>query len=66
MDRSAKIGTWIIATGVILAFLYAGREILSTFAMAVFLFLIIEGFATAVDNSPFGFETRRCSPRPQG
>ncbi|MBI1398511.1 AI-2E family transporter [Hyphomonas sp.] len=51
MDRSAKIGTWIIATGVILAFLYAGREILSTFAMAVFLFLIIEGFATAVDNA---------------
>jgi len=51
MDRSAKVGTWIIATGVIVAFLYAGREILSTFAMAVFLFLIIEGFATAIDNA---------------
>jgi AI-2 transport protein TqsA len=51
MDRSAKIGTWIIATGVIIAFLYVGREILSTFAMAVFLFLIIEGFATAIDNA---------------
>lgn len=51
MDRSAKVGTWIIATGVIIAFLYAGREILATFAMAVFLFLIIEGFATAFDNA---------------
>ncbi len=51
MDRSAKVGTWIIATGVIIAFLYAGREILSTFAMAVFLFLIIEGFATVIDNA---------------
>jgi predicted PurR-regulated permease PerM len=52
MDRhAAKTGTWIIAAGVIIAFLYAGREILSTFAMAVFLFLIIEGFATAIDNA---------------
>lgn len=51
MDRSAKVGTWIIATGVIIAFLYAGREILATFAMAVFLFLIIEGFAAAIDNA---------------
>ena len=50
MDRSAKVGTWIIATGVILAILYLGRDILATFAMAVFLFLIIEGFATAIDN----------------
>ena len=51
MDRSAKVGTWIIATGVILAVLYFGREILATFAMAVFLFLIIEGFATAIDSA---------------
>ena len=52
MDRhAAKTGTWIIAAGVIIAFLYAGREILSTFAMAVFLFLIIEGFATVIDNA---------------
>jgi AI-2 transport protein TqsA len=51
MDRSAKVGTWIIATGVILAILYFGREILATFAMAVFLFLIIEGFATAIDSA---------------
>ncbi|MFN7163725.1 MAG: AI-2E family transporter [Hyphomonas sp.] len=49
MDRSAKVGTWIIATGVIIAILYLGRDILATFAMAVFLFLIIEGFATAIN-----------------
>ena len=58
MDRSAKVGTWIIATGVIIAFLYAGREILSTFAMAVFLFLIIEGFATAIDNASKSVNTQ--------
>lgn len=51
MERSAKVGTWIIATGVIIALLYFGREILATFAMAVFLFLIIEGFATMLDNT---------------
>jgi AI-2 transport protein TqsA len=51
MDRSAKVGTWIIATGVILAVLYLGRDILATFAMAVFLFLIIEGFATAIGSA---------------
>lgn len=51
MDRASKTGIWIIATGVIVAFIYLGREILSTFAMAVFLFLVIEGFATVIDNS---------------
>lgn len=50
MDRTTKTGIWIIATGVIVAFLYVGRGILSTFAMAVFLFLVMEGFATAIDN----------------
>jgi AI-2 transport protein TqsA len=34
-----------------LPFCTSGRDILSTFAMAVFLFLIIEGFATAIDNA---------------
>ncbi|WP_340691708.1 AI-2E family transporter [Hyphomonas sp.] len=50
MDRATKTGIWIIATGVIIAFLYIGRGILATFAMAVFLFLVIEGFATVIDN----------------
>ncbi|MFN7178577.1 AI-2E family transporter [Hyphomonas sp.] len=49
MERSARVGTWIIATGVIVAFLYLGRDILATFAMAVFLYLIIEGFATVIE-----------------
>ena len=50
MDRSTKAGIWIIATGVIVAFLYLGRALLAPFAMAVFLFLVMEGFATAIDN----------------
>ncbi len=51
MDGATKAGIWIIATGIIIFFLYAGRNILATFALAVFLFLIIEGFATAIDNA---------------
>ena len=50
MDRTAKAGIWVNATGVIVAFLYVARDILATFALAVFLFLIIEGFATVIDN----------------
>lgn len=51
MDTSTKTGIWIIATGVIIALLYVGREILATFALALFLFLIIEGFASVIDNA---------------
>lgn len=51
MDTAAKSGIWIIATGMIVALLYLGRNILAPFAMAVFLFLVIEGFARAIDNS---------------
>ena len=50
MDTSAKVAIWIIATGVIVAFLYLGRALLAPFAMAVFLFLVMEGFARAIDN----------------
>ena len=50
MDRATKTGIWIIATGVILTFLHFGRSILAPFALAVFLFLVIEGFATMIDN----------------
>lgn len=59
MDRSAKTALWIIATGLIIAFLYAARDILATFALAVFLFLIIEGFATMIDNSLQRLKVRR-------
>ncbi len=51
MNRAVTTGIWIIATGVIIAFLYVGREILAPFALAVFLFLTIEGFASQIDNS---------------
>lgn len=51
MDAAAKTGIWIVATGVIIALLVLGRNILAPFAMAVFLFLVIEGFARAIDNS---------------
>jgi len=50
MDTASKTGIWIIATGVIVAFLYLGRALFAPFAMAVFLFLIMEGFATTIDN----------------
>ena len=41
---------WIIATGVIIALLYFGRSILAPFAIAVFLFLIMEGFARLISR----------------
>lgn len=49
-DQSNGAGIWIIATGVITAMLYLGRDILAPFALAVFLFLIIEGFARVIDG----------------
>lgn len=49
-QRSGATGIWVIATGVIIAMLYLGRDILAPFALAVFLFLIIEGFARAIDG----------------
>lgn len=48
--KSGMSGIWVIATGVIIALLYVGRDILAPFALAVFLFLIIEGFARAIDG----------------
>lgn len=50
MERSLTAGVWIIATGIIIALLYLGRDILAPFALAVFLFLVMEGFARAIDN----------------
>jgi len=50
VETSSKVGIWIIATGVIVAFLYLGRALLAPFAMAVFLFLVMEGFARSIDN----------------
>lgn len=50
MDSSTRAALWIIATGVIIALLYLGRGILAPFALAVFLFLTIEGFARVIDE----------------
>jgi len=47
-SRSGLTGIWVIATGVIIGLLYLGRDILAPFALAIFLFLIIEGFARAI------------------
>ena len=57
MDTATRTGIWIIATGVIIALLYLGRSILAPFALAVFLFLIIEGFATIISER-LGWITR--------
>lgn len=48
MQKSVNVGIWIIATGVIIALLYLGRAILAPFALAVFLFLVMEGFARSI------------------
>ena len=38
-------GIWVIASGVVILGLYHGRDILAPFALAIFLWLVIEGFA---------------------
>lgn len=50
-QSSGAIAAWIIATGIIIGMLYFGREILAPFALAVFLFLIVEGFARTIDRA---------------
>jgi len=47
---SSVSGIWVIATSMIIVMLYLGRDILAPFALAVFLFLIIEGFARVIDE----------------
>jgi predicted PurR-regulated permease PerM len=49
-NRAGVSGIWVIAAGVIILMLYLGRDILAPFALAVFLFLIIEGFARVIDE----------------
>lgn len=50
MDTATRSALWIIATGIIIAALYLGRGILAPFALAVFLFLTMEGFARVLDD----------------
>ena len=53
-ENGIKSGIWIIATGVIITGMYYGRDILAPFAMAVFLWLIMESFSHQIDRT-FGF-----------
>lgn len=48
--RSGVVAIWILATGVIIACLYLGASILAPFAMAVFLFLVMEGFQRLIQE----------------
>lgn len=50
MSTAATTGIWIIATGVIIAFLKMGQNVLAPFALAVFLYFVIEGLAQEIDN----------------
>ena len=48
MDQAGRGAVWIIATGVIAAGLYFLREPLTIFALAVILWLVIDGAANAI------------------
>lgn len=52
--RYLTAGVWVIATGVIVLGLYMGRDIFAPFALAIFLWLVIEGFARVMhEKVPF-------------
>lgn len=48
MDTTSRVSLVIIATGVVVAGLYWFRDILAPFALAVFLWLVMDGFARAL------------------
>ncbi len=50
-QRGIKTGIWIIATGVIITALYLGRSILAPFAIAVFLWLVMESFSRKIGGA---------------
>lgn len=50
MDKSAKAAVWIIATGVIAAGLFWGRDFLTQFALALILWFAIDGLARWLDD----------------
>lgn len=45
-----KTGIWIIAVGVIVAALYVGRAIFAPFAIAIFLWLVMESFSKKIGD----------------
>ncbi len=50
MDTTSRVSLVIIATGVVIAGLYWFRDILAPFALAVFLWLVMDGFARALHD----------------
>jgi predicted PurR-regulated permease PerM len=50
MDGSLRAAAWIIATGVIAAMLYLLRDALTQFALALILWLAIDGLAESLDK----------------
>ncbi len=46
-----RTGIWIIATGVIVTALYLGRSIFAPFAIAVFLWLVMESFSRKINRA---------------
>ena len=50
MDTASRTGIWIIATGVIIALLKFGENVFAPFALAVFVFFVIEGLAMEIDE----------------
>jgi predicted PurR-regulated permease PerM len=51
MDRASKTGILILASAVVVLGLYWFREVLAPFALAVFLWLVIDGFSDMIENS---------------
>ncbi len=49
MDRATRTGVWIVAAAVIIAGLYWFRDVLAPFALAVFLWLVIDGLADEIN-----------------
>lgn len=50
MDTTSRVSLVIIATGAVIAGLYLFRDVLAPFALAVFLWLVMDGFARAISQ----------------
>src|SRR5690606_24340997 len=48
MDTTSRVSLVILATMAVIAFLYWFDDILAPFALAVFLWLVMDGFARAI------------------
>lgn len=51
MDTTTKTGILILASAAIIVGLYWFREVLAPFALALFLWLVIDGFSNIIENS---------------